>query len=74
MPGREQQRSEQCQWQPRGFTLCCRGDPDLAVGEARISRQNGRAANFYPDLEGLHPGFPILNGGDVIAVEVERDC
>jgi DNA-binding Lrp family transcriptional regulator len=43
-----------------------------AAGITRTSPQNGRTADLDPDLEGLHPGFSILNGGDMVAVEVEE--
>jgi hypothetical protein len=36
------------------------------------SRRDENSADFRPDREGAHPGFSILNGGDVIATEVKN--
>ena len=34
--------------------------------------QSGHASDLGPDLEGLGPGGSILDGGDVVAAEVEE--
>ena len=47
-------------------------------GKAREGRsherlcQSGHAGDLGPDLEGLGPGGSILDGGDVVATEVEE--